>query len=75
LGVCVGLILSSFMVSLSNGVLQGADRWWPAALLSIPLAWWGWRQLANLDMPPDEAPTETTQAPSGRLLDRASTPL
>ncbi|MGY8820324.1 MAG: YbfB/YjiJ family MFS transporter [Pseudomonadales bacterium] len=75
LGVCVGLILSSFMVSLSNGVLQGADRWWPAALLSIPLAWWGWRQLANLDMPPDEPPTETTQPPSGRLLDRASTPL
>lgn len=75
LGVCVGLILSSPLVSLSNGVLQGADRWWPAALLSIPLAWWGWRQLARLDMP-DQEPADTTVAsPSGRLLDRASTPL
>ena len=75
LGVCVGLILSSLLVSLSNGVLQGADRWWPAALLSIPLAWWGWRQLARLDMP-DQEPADTTVAnPSGRLLDRASTPL
>ena len=75
LGVCVGLILSSLLVSLSNGVLQGADRWWPAALLSIPLAWWGWRQLARLDMP-DQEPADTTVAsPTGRLLDRASTPL
>ncbi len=75
LGVCVGLILSSLLVSLSNGVLQGADRWWPAALLSIPLAWWGWRQLARLDMP-DQEPADTTVAsPSGRLLDHASTPL
>ena len=49
LGVCVGLILSSLLVSLSNGVLQGADRWWPAALLSIPLAWWGW-QTADASM-------------------------
>ena len=75
LGVCVGLILSSLLVSLSNGVLQGADRWWPAALLSIPLAWWGWRQLAKLDMPNEEPAPESAEKPSGRLLDRASTPL
>ena len=75
LGVCVGLILSSLLVSLSNGVLQGADRWWPAALLSIPLAWWGWRQLAKLDLPEEAPAPETATTPSGRLLDRASTPL
>jgi len=75
LGVCVGLILSSLMVSLSDGLLQGPDRWWPAALLSIPLAWWGWRQLAKLDMPEAEPAAESTVKPSGRLLDRASTPL
>ena len=75
LGVCVGLIVSSFMVSLSDGLLEGAERWWPAALLSIPLAWWGWRQLANLDMPPDEAPQDLAEPRSGRLLDRVSTPL
>lgn len=75
LGVCVGLILSSLLVSLGNGVLQGADRWWPAALLSIPLAWWGWSQLAKLDIPDEEPAPETAVKPSGRLLDRASTPL
>lgn len=75
LGACVGLILSSLLVSLSNGVLVGAERWWPAALLSIPLAWWGWWQLARLDMP-ETPPTEAAEHdPSGRLLDRASTPL
>ncbi|MBK3747428.1 YbfB/YjiJ family MFS transporter [Stutzerimonas balearica] len=75
LGVCVGLILSSLLVSLSDGLLSGADRWWPAAVLSVPLAWWGWRQLARLDMP-DQAPQPTSHAsPSGRLLDRSSTPL
>ncbi|MCZ4128659.1 YbfB/YjiJ family MFS transporter [Stutzerimonas balearica] len=75
LGVCVGLILSSLLVSLSDGLLSGADRWWPAALLSVPLAWWGWRQLARLDMP-DQAPQPASHAsPSGRLLDRSSTPL
>lgn len=75
LGACVGLVVSSFMVSLSNGVLEGAERWWPAALLSIPLAWWGWRQLANLDIPPQTAPADAALPQSGRLLDRASTPL
>jgi len=74
LGVGVGLIVSSLLVSLANDVLEGADRWWPAALLSIPLAWWGWRQLAALDLP-QEAPQASAEKPSGRLLDRASTPL
>lgn len=75
LGACVGLVVSSFMVSLSNGVLEGAERWWPAALLSIPLAWWGWRQLASLDIPAQTAPADAARVQSGRLLDRASTPL
>ncbi|AHL76433.1 transporter [Stutzerimonas stutzeri] len=75
LGACVGLILSSLLVSLSNGVLVGAERWWPAALLSIPLAWWGWQQLSRLDMPDTQPADESEHAPSGRLLDRASTPL
>lgn len=75
LGVCVGLILSSLMVSLSNGLLEGAARWWPAAVLSIPLAWWGWRRLAKLDLPEAEPQASAESPPSGRLLDRASTPL
>jgi predicted MFS family arabinose efflux permease len=75
LGVCVGLIVSSLMVTFSNGLLEGAARWWPAAVLSIPLAWWGWRQLATLDVPEAEPQVSSEAAPSGRLLDRASTPL
>lgn len=75
LGACVGLILSSLLASLSNGMLQGAERWWPAALLSIPLAWWGWRQLARLDLPDDQPSPGEPSRHGGRLLDRASTPL
>ncbi|MCW8154620.1 YbfB/YjiJ family MFS transporter [Stutzerimonas stutzeri] len=75
LGVCVGLILSSLLVSLSDGLLMGAERWWPAALLSIPLAWWGWRQLSRLDVPDEEKAHPSAEPPSGKLLDRSSTPL
>ncbi|MCQ4253688.1 YbfB/YjiJ family MFS transporter [Stutzerimonas stutzeri] len=75
LGVCVGLIISSLLVSLSDGFLLGAERWWPAALLSIPLAWWGWRQLSRLDMPDEEKSHPAQEPPSGKLLDRSSTPL
>jgi len=75
LGVCVGLILSSLLVSLSDGLLVGAERWWPAALLSIPLAWWGWRQLARLEMPDEGKAQPSAEPPSGKLLDRSSTPL
>ena len=75
LGVCVGLILSSLLVSLSDGYLLGAERWWPAALLSIPLAWWGWRQLSRLDVPDEEKAHPSAEPPSGKLLDRSSTPL
>lgn len=75
LGVGVGLILSSLLVNLGNGLLEGAQRWWPAALLSIPLTWWGWRQLARLNMPGSQSEPDKGRATSGRLLDRFSTPL
>lgn len=76
LGVGVGLLVSSALVAFPAQWLQGADRWWPAFLLSVPLAWWGWRQLAVLDIPaPIVLPENQGQAPSTRLFDRASTPL
>lgn len=77
LGVGVGLLVSSALVAVPAQWLQGADRWWPAFLLSVPLAWWGWRQLAGLDIPaPLELPVDSQgNAPSSRLFDRASTPL
>jgi len=74
LGVGSGLLLSSAMVGLSANWLQGPARWWPAALLSLPLAWWGWRQLVQLDGPEHPIPAER-DSPSGRLLDRRSIPL
>ncbi|MBN7769885.1 YbfB/YjiJ family MFS transporter [Marinobacter daepoensis] len=75
LGVGVGLLVSSGLVSGSAGMLDGAERWWPAALLSIPLAWWGVVQLRKLDVPVrqhDEAGQAVVNTP---LLDRASIPL
>lgn len=73
-GVGSGLLISSAMVSLSAEWLHGAARWWPAALLSLPLAWWGWRQLARLEIP-EHTPSGVRNLPAGRLLDRRSTPL
>ena len=76
LGVGAGLLVSSALVAVPAQWLQGAERWWPAFLLSVPLAWWGWRQLAVLDIPPPVIlPTASGEAPSSRLFDRASTPL
>ena len=74
LGVGVGLLLSSALVEFSANWLHGSARWWPAALLSLPLAWWGWRQLARLDTP-QPSPQQDTPGFSGRLLDRCSMPL
>lgn len=72
LGVGSGLLVSSLLVSASADWLHGAARWWPAALLSLPLAWWGWRQLDRLH-PPE--PAEQTGTATRALFDRSSTPL
>ncbi|NLD01357.1 MAG: YbfB/YjiJ family MFS transporter [Gammaproteobacteria bacterium] len=75
LGVGVGLLVSSTLVAVPAQWLVGADRWWPAFLLSVPLAWWGWRQLAVLDIPAPLTTAVDGVAVSTRLFDRASTPL
>lgn len=75
LGVGAGLILSSGLVSLPADWLEGAQRWWPAFLLSVPMAVWGWRQLAQLDVAPPVQLSSSGAPPSSRLLDRNSTPL
>ncbi|MDX1755982.1 MAG: YbfB/YjiJ family MFS transporter [Marinobacter sp.] len=75
LGVGLGLLVSSALVSLTVDWLAGADRWWPAALLSVPLAWWGTARLLRLEVPV-RAEHETGQHPRPTaLLDRASVPL
>lgn len=75
LGVGAGLLVSSTLVAVPAQWLVGADRWWPAFLLSVPLAWWGWRQLAVLDIPAPLTTSVDGVAVSTRLFDRASTPL
>lgn len=75
LGVGAGLLVSSGLVSLPADWLVGAQRWWPALLLSVPLAIWGWKQLAQLDVPPPIQLDSSGKPPSTRLLDRDSTPL
>lgn len=74
LGVGAGLLLSSAMVALPAELLQGNARWWPAALASLPLAWWGWRQISRLDVAPEPLPAHAGSRP-GALFDRASSPL
>lgn len=73
LGVGSGLLASSAMVGITADWLHGPDRWWPAALLSLPLAWWGWHRLARLDTPAHTP--AAAQRPGGRLLERSSIPL
>ncbi|OEY66169.1 YbfB/YjiJ family MFS transporter [Marinobacter sp. X15-166B] len=75
LGVGLGLLLSSGLVTLTSDWLSGAERWWPAALLSIPLAWWGTARLLQLEVVAPSSADGKRPATSGPLLDRASVPL
>lgn len=75
LGVGFGLLLSSALVTFTADWLVGADRWWPAALLSIPLTWWGTARLLQLDVPVRTDPDRDAPPRPTTLLDRASVPL
>ncbi|WP_328185350.1 YbfB/YjiJ family MFS transporter [Marinobacter sp. OP 3.4] len=74
-GVGVGLLLSSFLVSGTADLLTGPARWWPAALLSIPLAAWATWYLLKLDVPAGLQRDDGSFVDKGPLLDRASIPL
>jgi len=74
IGVGLGLLVSSGLVTGSADWLEGAERWWPAALLSIPLAWWGAARLVRLEVPVSHH-NETGKPVITPLLDRASIPL
>lgn len=75
LGVGFGLLVSSGLVTGTANWLSGAERWWPAALLSLPLAWWGVVQLRKLNVPVRAATDGDDQPLKTPLLDRASVPL
>lgn len=75
IGVGLGLLISSGLVTGSAGWLAGAERWWPAALLSIPLAWWGAATLMKLEVPARSNNAAGNVTDTTPLLDRASIPL
>lgn len=75
IGVGLGLLVSSGLVTGSAGWLEGAERWWPAALLSVPLALWGSRRLTRLELPDQERDKDGKAATTTPLIDRASIPL
>ncbi|MBW4935101.1 YbfB/YjiJ family MFS transporter [Marinobacter sp. F4206] len=75
IGVGLGLLVSSGLVTGSAHWLEGAERWWPAALLSIPLAWWGAVKLMKLEVPVRPQNTAGNAVDTTPLLDRASIPL
>lgn len=74
IGVGLGMLVSSGLVSFSAGWLEGSARWWPAVVLSVPLGWWATTRLLRLDvtLAKDEGGTTPGKAP---LFDRASVPL
>ncbi|MCK7543638.1 YbfB/YjiJ family MFS transporter [Marinobacter bryozoorum] len=74
-GVGAGLLVSSFLVSGTADLLSGPARWWPAALLSIPLALWATWRLVRLDVPARIQRDDGSYVDKGPLLDRASIPL
>ncbi|HDZ38147.1 MAG TPA: YbfB/YjiJ family MFS transporter [Marinobacter sp.] len=75
IGVGLGLLVSSGLVTGSAGMLEGAERWWPAALLSIPLALWGANRLTRLELPDEDRDTNGKATATTPLFDRASIPL
>jgi len=75
IGVGLGLLVSSGLVTGSADWLGGAERWWPAALISIPLAVWGAYRLTRLELQDHEPGSVGKAATTTPLIDRASIPL
>ncbi|SHK11311.1 Predicted arabinose efflux permease, MFS family [Marinobacter antarcticus] len=75
IGVGLGLLVSSGLVTGSADWLEGAERWWPAALISIPLAAWGAYRLSRLELQDHEHGSDGKAATTTPLIDRASIPL
>lgn len=76
LGVGAGLLISGLLANAPGLSLTTAERWWPAALLSLPLAAWGGWVMLRLET---EATRRTHASPqAGRhspLLDKQTRPL
>ena len=72
LGVGCGLVLSGVLANPPALDLHAATRWWPAALLSLPLAVWGAWILSGMALPPEQQQQTIAKRP---LFDRHSRPL
>jgi len=72
LGVGGGLVISGLLANPPLLDLHAAQRWWPAALLSIPLAVWGALVMANMALAHHQQPGTAAKRP---LFDRHSNPL
>ena len=72
LGVGCGLVLSGVLANPPALDLHAATRWWPAALLSLPLAVWGAWILSGMAPPPEHQQQTIAKRP---LFDRHSRPL
>ncbi|ARU90072.1 YbfB/YjiJ family MFS transporter [Pseudomonas sp. M30-35] len=72
LGLGGGLLLSSATATWPANWLNGADRWWPMAILGLPLALLSIGLLSRLKL---HTPAVQVKHSHTRLFDRASTPL
>ena len=72
LGVGGGLVISGLLANPPILDLHAAQRWWPAALLSLPLAIWGAWVLSSLELAPEHQHKKSARR---ALLDRHSRPL
>ncbi len=72
LGVGGGLVISGLLANPPLLDLHAAQRWWPAALLSIPLAVWGALVMANMALAHHQQPGTAAKSP---LFDHHSNPL
>jgi predicted MFS family arabinose efflux permease len=72
LGLGGGLLLSSGVADWPADWLSGAQRWWPAAALALPIALLSAYLLGQLKVQPHAS---ATRQPTSKLFDRASTPL
>ena len=76
LGVGSGLLLSGVLSHPPGVSLADASRWWPAALLSLPLALWGgWLMLRLSVDAPGTSKENNRPASSAPLLDARTRPL
>lgn len=76
LGVGAGLLISGVLANPPVIALAAADRWWPAALFSLPLALWGGWVLLRLQVAESTPPsTHNNGARHSPLLDSKTLPL